>query len=63
MSYMYPSFYISKIELMVLQSVFWTKFYREESIEHGGDDEVSEKTSPQKSLEEEYLETEKKVPF
>ena len=48
---------------MVLQSVFWTKFYREESIEHGGDDEVSEKTSPQKSLEEEYLETEKKVLF
>ncbi|XP_066305727.1 uncharacterized protein [Miscanthus floridulus] len=33
----------------------------EESIEHGGDDEVSEKTSPQKSLEEEYLETEKKI--
>ncbi|CAO2204577.1 unnamed protein product [Urochloa humidicola] len=33
---------------------------REESIEHGGDDEISEKTSPQKSLEEEYLETEKK---
>jgi len=48
---------------MVLQSVFWTKFYREESIEYGGDDEVSEKTSPQKSLEEEYLETEKKVLF
>ncbi|CAL4958309.1 unnamed protein product [Urochloa decumbens] len=34
---------------------------REESIEHGGDDEISEKTSPQKSLEEEYLETEKKI--
>ncbi|KAJ1282529.1 hypothetical protein BS78_03G059300 [Paspalum vaginatum] len=34
---------------------------REESVEHGGDDEVSEKTSPQKSLEEEYLETEKKI--
>ncbi|GJN05746.1 hypothetical protein PR202_ga23408 [Eleusine coracana subsp. coracana] len=33
---------------------------REESTEHGGDD-VSEKTSPQKSLEEEYLETEKKI--
>jgi len=36
---------------------------REESIEHGADDEISEKTSPQKSLEEEYLETEKKVLF
>ncbi|CAL4977953.1 unnamed protein product [Urochloa decumbens] len=34
---------------------------REESIEHGGDDGISEKTSPQKSLEEEYLETEKKI--
>jgi len=34
---------------------------REESIEHGADDEISEKTSPQKSLEEEYLETEKKI--
>ncbi|CAO2185729.1 unnamed protein product [Urochloa humidicola] len=34
---------------------------REELIEHGGDDEISEKTSPQKSLEEEYLETEKKA--
>ncbi|KAF8663063.1 hypothetical protein HU200_055657 [Digitaria exilis] len=34
---------------------------REESIEHAGDDEISEKTSPQKSLEEEYLETEKKI--
>ncbi|TKW13523.1 hypothetical protein SEVIR_5G107100v4 [Setaria viridis] len=34
---------------------------REESIEHGEDDEISEKTSPQKSLEEEYLETEKKI--
>ncbi|CAO2199072.1 unnamed protein product [Urochloa humidicola] len=34
---------------------------REELIEHGGDDEISEKTSPQKSLEEEYLETEKKI--
>lgn len=34
---------------------------REESIEHGGDDEISEQTSPQKSLEEEYLETEKKI--
>ncbi|XP_062193318.1 uncharacterized protein LOC133896722 isoform X2 [Phragmites australis] len=33
---------------------------REESIEHG-DDEVSKRTSPQKSLEEEYLETEKKI--
>ncbi|KAG2586913.1 MAR-binding filament-like protein 1 [Panicum virgatum] len=33
----------------------------EESIEHGVDDEISEKTSPQKSLEEEYLETEKKI--
>ncbi|PWZ29924.1 hypothetical protein Zm00014a_001876 [Zea mays] len=33
----------------------------EESIEHGGDDEISEQTSPQKSLEEEYLETEKKI--
>jgi len=43
--------------------VFWTKSCREESIEHGVDDEISEKTSPQKSLEEEYLETEKKVLF
>ncbi|CAO2193733.1 unnamed protein product [Urochloa humidicola] len=34
---------------------------REVPIEHGGDDEISEKTSPQKSLEEEYLETEKKI--
>lgn len=34
---------------------------REETTEHAGDDEVSEKTSPQKSLEEEYLETEKKI--
>ncbi|CAO2174669.1 unnamed protein product [Urochloa humidicola] len=34
---------------------------REELIEHGGGDEISEKTSPQKSLEEEYLETEKKI--
>jgi hypothetical protein len=39
-----------------------TKSCREESTEHG-DDEVSEKTSPQKLLEEEYLETEKKVLF
>jgi hypothetical protein len=43
--------------------VFWTKSYREESIEHEGDDEISVQTSPQKSLEEEYLETEKKVHF
>ncbi|ONM29946.1 hypothetical protein ZEAMMB73_Zm00001d039787 [Zea mays] len=34
---------------------------REESIEHEGDDEISVQTSPQKSLEEEYLETEKKI--
>jgi hypothetical protein len=34
----------------------WTKYCRE-STEHG-DDDVSERTSPQKSLEEEYLETE-----
>ncbi|KAL6627409.1 hypothetical protein ACP70R_031135 [Stipagrostis hirtigluma subsp. patula] len=33
---------------------------RDESTEHR-DDEISEKTSPQKSLEEEYLETEKKI--
>ncbi|KAL6847940.1 hypothetical protein ACP4OV_022068 [Aristida adscensionis] len=32
----------------------------DESTEHG-DEEISEKTSPQKSLEEEYLETEKKI--
>jgi hypothetical protein len=43
--------------------VFWTKSFREESIEHGADDGISEKTSPQKSLEEEYLQTEKKVLF
>jgi hypothetical protein len=43
--------------------VSWTKCCREESIELGGDDDISEKTSPQKSLEEEYLETEKKVLF
>lgn len=33
---------------------------REEAKEHE-DDETSEKTNPRKSLEEEYLETEKKV--
>ncbi|KAF8725970.1 hypothetical protein HU200_020547 [Digitaria exilis] len=33
---------------------------REEAKEHG-DDEASEKTNPRKSLEEEYLETEKKI--
>lgn len=33
---------------------------REEEKEHG-DDEASERTDPRKSLEEEYLETEKKV--
>jgi hypothetical protein len=35
---------------------------REETREHK-DDESSEKTNPLKSLEEEYLETEKKVGF
>ena len=33
---------------------------REEAREHG-DDEASEQTNPRTSLEEEYLETEKKV--
>ena len=33
---------------------------RKEEKEHG-DDEASERTNPRKSLEEEYLETEKKV--
>jgi hypothetical protein len=37
--------------------------YKNKSIEHGADDGISEKTSPQKSLEEEYLQTEKKVLF
>jgi hypothetical protein len=36
------------------------QYCRDESTELE-DEEVSEKTSPQKSLEEEYLETEKKV--
>jgi hypothetical protein len=37
------------------------QYCRDESTELENE-EVSEKTSPQKSLEEEYLETEKKVP-
>ncbi|CAL4910198.1 unnamed protein product [Urochloa decumbens] len=47
--------------LAVLNSSYW--FYlpcREEAKEHG-DDEASERTNPRKSLEEEYLETEKKI--
>lgn len=40
--------------------MIWAKYCRDESTELEVE-EVSEKTSPQKSLEEEYLETEKKV--
>ena len=44
-----------------LTSYLWLDFScREETKEHE-DDEASEKTNPRKSLEEEYLETEKKV--
>ncbi|XP_062184905.1 uncharacterized protein LOC133888584 [Phragmites australis] len=61
--------HLSKFEEVLSPSVERIRTYvdnlavlnsREESIEHE-DDEVSEKTSPQKSLEEEYLETEKKI--
>jgi hypothetical protein len=60
---MYSSFSYKNNRTNGIALVFWTKSCREESIEHGADDEISEKTSPQKSLEEEYLETEKKVLF
>lgn len=46
-----------------VQFVWYLRFSlpcREEEKEHG-DDEASERTNPRKSLEQEYLETEKKV--
>jgi hypothetical protein len=51
---------------MFFDIVSWLDTYdfysscREEAREHG-DDEASERTNPRTSLEEEYLETEKKV--